>query len=209
MPARIPFSSIPSKKARSKKPFYVVALVAIVALAAWANHAWADSTSTTADSPITPALKLAAGTISLESTDQAVDSASAAKLLPLWQLLAQLQDSQTANPQEITCVIDEIKLNMTSAQIKAINAMSISDAELGVVVNNGGSVGGNSTQAASAGLDPSVGGGMPAGLPIDGGGPMPSGRSQSTSSSSSSSSSTAVPSVITKVIELLQSKVQS
>ncbi len=207
MPAKIPFASVPSKKTHSKKPFYAVALVAVVALAVWANGAWTDSSSTTPDSAITPALKLAAGTIKLEGTDQAIDSASAAKLLPLWQLLAQLQDSQTANPQEITAVIDEIQLNMASAQIKAIDAMSISEAELGVVASNGGSVEANSTLAASAGLNPMMGGGMPGGLPMDGGGPMPSGRSQS--ASTSSSSSTTVPSAITKVIELLQSKVQS
>ena len=209
MPATIPLSISPSKKAQTKKPLYIVALIAIVGLAAWANSGWTGSTSTTAECAITAALRLAVGTMNLEGTNQAVDSASAAKLLPLWQLLAQLENSGTATPQEITAVVDEIKLNMTSAQVNAIGAMSISPAELGLVASDAGSsagsANGNSAQVAAAGLDPMMGGILSSG-PMDGGGLRPSG---STSTSKSSGSSTAVPSVITKVIELLQSKAQS
>ncbi len=196
----------------AKKPLFIVAIAAVVGLAVWANNAWAASPTPATESAITPALKIAAGTIKLENTDQAVDKASAAKLLPLWQLLAQLEDSPAASPQEITAVTEEIKLNMTEAQIKAIDAMTFSEAQLGSANASGTSATTSGTQAASAASNPMLtGGGMAGGPPMDGGGPMPGGAPQGASSSNStaSTSASAAPSVIQQVIQLLQTKVQS
>ena len=213
MPARP--SPLHSNAMRPKRPVYIIVLVAVLAVAAWANSARAATTSSSDNSAITPALKLAAGTLNLEGSDQAVDAASAGTLLPLWQLLAQLDTSSSAAPEEITAVVDEIKLNMTSSQLKAIDAMSISQSDLGASSGNAGSAvaaKATGTQAASAASDPMLGGDMAAGgAPLDGGGPMPAGISGSASTvkSPSSASTSAAPAVIRQVIQLLQSKVQS
>jgi hypothetical protein len=207
-------SSLLSKALHAKSPVYIIVLVAVVVGAAWANSARAATTSSSDNDAITPALKLAAGTLNLEGSGQAVDAASAATLLPLWQLLAELEASGSAAPEEIIAVVDEIKLNMTSAQLKAIDAMSISQADLGAASGNTSSstaAKATGTQSASAASDPMFGGDMAGGAPMDGGGPMPSGNSSSTSTvkTSTSASTSAVPAVIRQVIQLLQSKVQS
>ena len=79
--------------------------------------------------PLTPESKLAIGTLNLESTPQAVDAATAAKLLPLWQLLVQLDGSASTAPQEIQAVVDQIRATMSPAQVQAIDAMNISSAD--------------------------------------------------------------------------------
>jgi hypothetical protein len=163
---------------------------------------------------LTPALRLAVGTLDLEGTELAIDSASAAQLLPLWELLAQLNGSGSAAPEEISATIEEIRLNMTSEQISAIDSMSISDAALGVSSGNGPApeaAAAGTQVSSSAASDPMMGGDMAAmgAAPMDGGGPMPSGNTQQTTSSSKTSSATPTPAAIQRVIELLQSKVQS
>ncbi len=210
MPAKVSVVSFPANVIRGKKPLYMLALVGVLALAFSAHRAWAVSsstqTSTQSTSAITPALKLAIGTVGLEGTDQAVDAASAAKLLPLWQLLDQLETSDSAAPQEISAVIAEIQRNMTASQLKAIDAMPISRAELAGSSRTASSASG--TQVSAAGADPMLAGGPPSGgVPMDGGGPMGSGNAQSASTSKASASA-AGSVAIEQVIKLLQSKVQ-
>jgi hypothetical protein len=81
------------------------------------------------NAPLTPESKLAIGTLNLEGTPQAVDPAMAAKLLPLWQLLVQLDGSASTAPQEIQAVVDQIRATMSSAQVQAIDNMNISSAD--------------------------------------------------------------------------------
>ena len=210
MPAKTSVPRFLSRIARARTPLYLLALLTAVGLAVWANHAWAATASSSTNTVVTPALKLAAGTLNLESTEQAVDAASAEKLLPLWQLLEQLESSGYAAPEEITAVTDEIKLSMTSAQIQAIEAMSFSQAELGGASAATSASTSTGTQVGSSAADPMLSGGMPSGVPMDGG-PMPSGSSQSTSTnkSSASTSDSAGTSLIDQVIQLLEKKVRS
>jgi hypothetical protein len=209
MPARTSVSSIFSRVAHSRKPIYILGALIIIGIAVWAKGARvAASAPSPTQSAITPALQLAAGSLKLEGTDQAIDAASAAKLLPFWQLLDQLQTSSATAPQEISTVIDEIRLNMTDAQLASINAMSFTDAQLGSATR-AGSVTASGTQAASAASGAMPGMGMFAGGgPMDGG-PMPGGGSRSSSTGgASASSSAASPSLIEQVIELMEKKVQ-
>ncbi len=221
MPAKLQLPSVLSKPFRGvrlgansvKKPLGVLLLVALVAAAAWAHSTLAASSSPTTSSALAPALKLATGTLKLEGTDQAVDAQAAAKLLPLWELLEQLDTSGSAAPEEITAVVDEIQLNMTAAQVKAIDAMNIDPKQPGVAGSAPTSATASSTkssaQVTSAGGDPMMGGIAGSGMPMDGGGPMPSSGSQTTASTTKTSSATPSSMLIKQVIHLLQSKVQS
>ena len=201
---------------RAKKVYLLVFLV-IVGVSAFAVHAagaW-DASAASSD-PITPALKLAQGTIYLEGTDQAVDPASAATLLPLWQLLEQLDTSSSAAPEEVTSVVEEIQLTMTPAQITAIEAMKIAtseNAETSAKTGSSASTGGNSgsqlASADSAETGPILGD-MPAdAAPMDGAGAMPSGTSKQSTSASRTPSTGGSSAIIKQVIQLLESKVQS
>ena len=79
---------------------------------------------------LNPESKLALGTIKLEGTKQAVDAKTAARLIPLWQLMVQLNSSSSSAPQEVTAVLDQIQLTMTPDQLSTINGMSITQADV-------------------------------------------------------------------------------
>lgn len=79
---------------------------------------------------LTPDAKLALGTIKLEGSAQAVDPATAAKLIPLWQLMVQLHSSSSTAPQEVTAVVDQIRATMAPAQLSQIDGMSLSAADI-------------------------------------------------------------------------------
>ena len=76
------------------------------------------------------ATKLAIGTLKLEGTDQAVASDQAAKLLPLWQVFNNLSSSDTAAPEEVTAVTEQIQETMTADQMKAIEAMGLTGQDI-------------------------------------------------------------------------------
>lgn len=195
---------------RTTKPFWIVGLVAMIALAVLVGRAVAGGKTSSA-SIATPGIQLAVGTLNLEGTAQAVDAAQAARLLPLWELLAQLNSSSSAAPEEITAVTEEIKLNMTAAQIGAIDAMPASNFNLGASSGSptAASTSASTKAASSAALGVPGLSGMGA-APMDGGGPMPSsGSSQSTSSTRSTKTSASVSGPIQQVIALLKAKVQS
>lgn len=83
-----------------------------------------------ASRPLTADAKLALGTIKLEGTAQAIDAKTAAKLIPLWQLMVQLHSSSSAAPQEVTAVLEEIQATMTPSQVNAIDGMSFTSADV-------------------------------------------------------------------------------
>ena len=79
---------------------------------------------------LAPEAKLALGTIKLEGTPQAVDAQTAAKLIPLWQLMVQLQSSSSTAPQEVTAVMDQIQATMSRAQLNTINGMTFTSEDV-------------------------------------------------------------------------------
>ncbi len=208
MPAKPSISAFLSHITRRTLGLGIIAIVAIAALAVWAHSSWAAAP--TVSTTITPTMRLAVGTMKLEGTADALDADSAAKLLPLWQLLEQVETSDASAPQEVTAVIEAIRLNMTPAQIKAIDAMSLDNIE--PTSNNTGSTtstGKSTAQAAAPAGGADMGIMMGGGAPMDGGGPMPgSVSSQSTTTTKTSSSSASVV-AIDEVIRLLESKLQS
>lgn len=65
------------------------------------------------------------GTFKLEDTDLAIQADQAAELLPLWQVLKNLLDSDTAAQEEITALINQISETMTDEQWQAIEDMNL------------------------------------------------------------------------------------
>jgi hypothetical protein len=184
-----------------------------------------------ATGPLNPESKLALGTIKLEGTKLAVDPKMAANLVPLWQLLFQLNSSSSSAPQEVTAVVDQIKTTMAPDQINSINSMSLTQADIftafqqqaqasgsGGTTGSGGSSGGNRGGGfAFGGGGP--GGGGPGGGGFPGGGLRAGGTGSSTSSTTSSAQSIAQAAqarqnaitnlVINQVIRLLETKLRS
>jgi uncharacterized membrane protein YgcG len=133
------------------------------------------------------------GTFKLEGTDQAVTSEQAAELLPLWQTLKVLYESDAAANQEIEALLTQIQETMTSKQMQAISAMNLTRADMfAIMQEQGGMASGSSSSGQSSsrtgqggfqgtGGGPGMGG-PSGGMPPDmaGGGPgMGSGQSLS------------------------------
>ncbi len=199
----------PSITRRTNKPLWILVVLALLGVAAISSKALTASKSSSSN-VLTPGMQLAVGTLTLENTKESVSATQAAKLLPLWELLAQLQSSGAAAPQEITAVIEAIKLNMTANQISAIDSMPASDFDLWASSNSPiSATTASSKSTSSAASNPMLGGNM-GGVPMDGGGgPMPSGSSQQSTSSSKASASSSTSGPVQQVIQLLKSKVQS
>lgn len=74
--------------------------------------------------------RLAVGTLMLEGTDQAVSAAQAKTLLPLWQAVKTLTVQNGATTEQIQAAYQKIQDAMTAGQIQAIEAKSLSQADL-------------------------------------------------------------------------------
>ena len=92
--------------------------------------------ASTGELPLTSQLVL--GTLKLDETDQAVTSEQAVELLPLWQTLQVLSESDTAAAQETEALITQIRETMTDAQIQAITDMNLSREDMMTVMQEQG-----------------------------------------------------------------------
>ncbi|MBN1137403.1 MAG: hypothetical protein JXM73_12510 [Anaerolineae bacterium] len=115
----------------------VVAAVLALSLAACGGQSAepgvvADSTELTEsyEDALTIKNQLLLGTLRLEDTDQAITSAQAQALLPLWQGYAALTTSGTAATEEIESVQNQIVETMTGEQVAAIAGMRLTNALL-------------------------------------------------------------------------------
>jgi hypothetical protein len=76
------------------------------------------------------ATQLMIGTVKLDETAYAIDSEQAADLLPLWKALRTLAGSDTTAQVEVGAVVDQIQDTMTADQIKAIEEMGLTMADM-------------------------------------------------------------------------------
>jgi hypothetical protein len=81
--------------------------------------------------------QLALGTLQLEDTDLAVDQALAGDLLPLWQVLQSLANSDTTAEAELAAVVNQIQDTMDPAQVQAIAAMELTEERLNTMLEEG------------------------------------------------------------------------
>ena len=68
--------------------------------------------------------ELIVGIFKLEGTDQAITTAQASELLPLWEAIKVLAASDTSAQEEVDAAARQIKETLTPAQLKAIAAMN-------------------------------------------------------------------------------------
>jgi hypothetical protein len=145
-----------------------------------------EPASNTQGSPAAGALpattKLIIGTLKLEGTVDDVTAEQAAELLPLWQTLQVLSESDTAAQGETDTLIEQIQETMTAGQIQAINGMNLTQQDILTVMQDQGVQFGDATQQDNQGNssqnndggvpgDRFPGGGPGSGFPGGGGGP--------------------------------------
>ncbi len=81
--------------------------------------------------------QLALGTLQLEDGELAIDEGTAAELLPLWQALQSLMNSDTTAAVELEAVVNQIQDSMSAAQIEAIADMKLTEDSLTSMMENG------------------------------------------------------------------------
>lgn len=217
-----------------KKTTLVILAVLILTLTACGSTVTANDPSSqgvtfAGELPATTQLLL--GTLKLDETEDAVTPEQATELLPLWQTLQVLSESDTAAQQETEALITQIQETMTAEQMRAITDMNLTRADVmttmqeqGLTMGAGGqnttSQDGNSSNSTNRNFGPA--GGMPPpderGFPGDGPGMGPGGQSQNLSADQIATAQAArqagggtmiPPSLINAVIEYLQGKAGS
>jgi len=143
----------------------------------------------------------------------------AAKLLPLWQLMAQLNSSSSSAPQEVAAVLDQIQATMNPAQVKAISSMQLTTADIFSAFQSSRTGGAASGSTAGGGGQGGArfffGGGGPGGGGF-GGGFGGAGGSRSTAGTTASATQTPQQIgnqisliVVNQVVQLLETRIKS
>ncbi len=136
----------------------------------------ASAATQSASQGLSTATRLAVGTLKLEGTSNAVTASQASQLLTLWQAYQSLNGSDTTSQVELDALVKQIESTLTSEQLKAIDAMELTEQSVSEVLQSvGGSPSANapastpSSSAQSQSAQPGGQGGMP---PGDAGNPM-------------------------------------
>ena len=168
--------------------------------------------------PISSALAI--GTLKLEETDYAVAPDQAADLLPLWQVLNSLTNSDTAAQEEIVAVTEQIQETMAAEQLAAIEAMELTREDMTAIMQELGlttrqpNAEGESAPAEGFGRGQGPGGGVPGSGPGGGPGgqelsPEQIATAQAMRAEGSGRTNTRMlASLVPAVIELLEAKAQ-
>jgi hypothetical protein len=152
-----------------KKFVYIVIVAALpLALVACGGTAAASGNrsafaTVAPDTPLARPSQLAVALIKLEGTANAVTTSQAATLLPLWQAYASLLGSSTSAPAEYQGLQNQIEAAMTPDQLKAIDAMKLTQADLQTVFQGPGGGGFNPQGTPRARSNGSSGGGFAGG----------------------------------------------
>lgn len=114
----------------------ILILIMVLAACSKTSDQTASNTSTTEttnsqeSNSLSQVNMLLVGTLKLEDTDQAVTADQAANLLPLWQAYRSLSTSQTSAEAEVDALLNQIQGTMTTDQVDAIKAMSLTNTDL-------------------------------------------------------------------------------
>jgi hypothetical protein len=87
---------------------------------------------------LSKATKLTLGTLKLEGSANAVSIPQATELLTLWEAYQSLSNSDTTSQVELDALVEQIHAVMTAEQIKAIEAMALTDQSVSEVMQSMG-----------------------------------------------------------------------
>lgn len=127
---------------------------------------------------LSPSMQVAIGTLKLDGTENVVTAEQAQELLPLWETLQVLSESDTAAQQEKDALVEQIQETMTAEQRQAITDMNLTRADMQSILQEqglatgGGPAGGQGNNFQGGNQN---GGGFPGGFP---GGGFPQGGLQ-------------------------------
>lgn len=205
----------------------LIIIALVIALALVTTGCSSIETATAAvslgDSDLPTAVEMAAGTLALEGTAQAVTASQASQLAYLWSAYETLSQSDSTAASELTALLSQISAAMTAEQVAAIEDLNLDDAAVQALIADQGIVVGaassdtasdSSSAVSAAPMGGGDGGGMPA---MDGGGQAPSDGGMMTegigqtsaSSSTDSSAGQASDALLSSLIEALVTVLQA
>ncbi len=200
----------------NKKIFWMTLVLLTLTLTACASNSRGSGSAPSGNSSaveLPVQTKLILGTINLEETDYAITAEQAEQLLPMFYVLQDLNESDTAAQEEIDGLVNQIQETLTDDQLQAIDDMSLSMQDMFAIIRGSS---GNSSSSDASSASSGVGGGFgdppdmgSGGFPVGGmPGIAPSGTtSTSDDTSAMPSMSNSTPSALfDAVIELLQKK---
>jgi hypothetical protein len=203
----------------NKKIFWTTLLLISLTLTACASIAGTTGTAPSGGPSaveLPTQTKLILGTIKLEATENAVGAEQAAELLPMFYVLQDLNESDTAAQEEIIGLVNQIQETLTVDQIQAIDDMSLSMQDMFAITQGGSGRSSTTDTTSTSGAGEGGMGGPPemGGMPGGGQGGMPGGISTGSTTASDSEGTrpamdTSTPSALfDAVITLLEKKIQ-
>jgi len=112
----------------------ILALLTFISVLA----ACAKTSSTASSTALSEAENLMVGIIKLDGTAQVITADQATALLPLWQAYQALMNSTTASQDEKDALIKQISSTLTSEQLKAIDALNLTESDVQTLFANTG-----------------------------------------------------------------------
>ncbi len=144
-------------KTRPFLPFVILLILSLLASAcSQGTPAVGADNQSQANAALSPATKLAVGTLKLEGSQQAVTAEQASSLLTLWQAYQALSNSDTTAEVELDAVVKQIQEAMTADQIQAIDSMSLTRQSMMEVLQSLGMGPGSSSGTGAQSTPPAV-----------------------------------------------------
>ncbi len=198
------------------KMIVMIILIALLLTACGTTANGNQSVTTSKTKSYAGQAELIVGILKLEGTDQAVTTKQASELLPLWEVMKVLANSDTSAQVEIDAAVNQIKETLTPSQLQTIANMKLTEQDISVFEQDLNTAVQSSSKS-SSNSNSSGGFGGP-----DGGGPggdelggIVTGVSQSSTSSTlttqvSSGTSSQIPTaLINALIKVLQKRVSA
>ena len=138
----------------SKKTAIIsIFLVLVFILSACSSTATTNSVSTSqqiTSSSLTLQNKLGLGILKLEGTSLAVTADQANTLLPLWKAVKSLSSSSLTSATEMTALYQQIEDGLTTAQVQAIQKLSLTQTQLNTLIQQNSLTSKNSSSSSSS-----------------------------------------------------------
>jgi hypothetical protein len=112
----------------------ILALLTFISVLA----ACSKTSSTASSTALSEVENLMVGIIKLDGTAQVITSDQVAILLPLWQAYQALMNSTTSSQTEKDALIKQISSSLTSDQLKAIDALNLTESDVQTLFANTG-----------------------------------------------------------------------
>lgn len=157
----------------------------------------------------TTAAELAAGTLKLQDTDNAVTGGQASELLTLWLAYKEVSTSDYSTQMEKEALVTQISESMTDSQLSAIEAMNLTEVDIQNLAESIGIASSAASTPSTANTSGNSNSGMGRGL---GGGDMAGGGDLTgsdmvsmgnASAAATGSVSTGIPTSDTLILDLL------